>query len=99
MLRKFALVTEYSEDDLKNIILSAVAQALQEFTTKLANKSANSPPHTDYLLSRKQVSKLLNLSLISVAKLQKEGKLKSVILGGTYRYSQKHIMELLGNKK
>ena len=98
MSKQFALVTEYSELELKSIISAAVAEAIQQFELKKTIPSENSQNTSDHLLSRKEVCGILNLSLPTIAKLQKVGKIKAVTICGSYRYSQKHIADLLNNK-
>ena len=95
MQNKFALITE---KELKSIITTAVTEALLQYTSNLIPTSANSPPDPDYLLSRKAVCEILNLSLPTVSKLQKLGKIKAVTICGSYRYSKKHITDILNNK-
>jgi hypothetical protein len=92
---KFALITEI---ELKSIITTAVTEALLQYTSNLIPTSANSPPDPDYLISRKTVCEILNISLPTAAKLQKSGKIKAVTICGSYRYSKKHITDILNNK-
>ena len=98
MSKQFALVTEYSEIELKDIISSVVGEALKKYDLRALTPSENAQTTSDHLLSRKEVCKILNLSSPTVAKLQKAGKIKAVTFCGSYRYSQKHITDLLNNK-
>ena len=98
MSKQFALVTEYSELELKNIISAAVGEALQQYDLRATIPLENSQQTSDHLLSRKEVCEILNLSLPTVAKLQKAGKIKAITICGSYRYSKKHITDILNNK-
>lgn len=97
MSKRFSLQTEYNEIELKQIIADAVREILQQPLLQVVPQLSNSPPNfsSDKLLSRKDVSKLLNISLPTLAKLQNEGKIKAVIIGGSYRYSKKHIEQFI----
>lgn len=95
MQNKFVLITEI---ELKSIITTAVTEVLQQYTSNLIPTSANSPPDPDYLLSRKEVCAIFKISTPTLSKLQSLGKIKAVTICGNYRYSKKHITDILNNK-
>ena len=96
-MKKFSLITEYSEIELKELIAEVVSEALQQTLSKhlieLKNSGSNNSPNE--LLDRKAVCKLLKITLPTLSKLQNEGKLKALIVGGSYRYYKKDIDNFL----
>ena len=94
MAKRFSLLTEYSESELQDIIASAIKQALETFESKSSPPSA-APPWNEPLLSRTDVCKKLKLSNPTVSKLHKQGKLKAIVVGGSYRYSKKSIADFM----
>ena len=94
MAKQFSLLTEYSETELKEIILSTVQEVFNSIQNKL-------PPFTithqttEQLFSRTEICKKLQLSRPTIAKLQKTGTLKSIKAGGSYRYTNKHISDFI----
>ena len=95
-MRKF-INTEFSEQELRELIASTVKEVLQETFPKYLLLSNNSPPaiSNDKLLSRKEVCQLLKVSLPTVVKLHNEGKIKFSIIRGSYRYNKKDIDQFL----
>ena len=94
MQKKFALVTEYTEAEIKAIISEIIKETLQQHISQLPSTTSNSPP-VDSFVSRKDVCKILRLSVQTVALLQKQGVIKASIVGKSYRYSEKHIRSLI----
>lgn len=95
MAKRFSLVTEYNELELAEIIKTAVQLALEQYSSKVLNQSSNSPPTQDRLLTRRQVCAFLGITLPTLGRLQREGILKAIIIGGSYRYSKKHIDKVI----
>ena len=91
------ITTQYTSEEFKFLIDTAVSEALQQLIP-LVLKSTNSPPSTTKLLTRKEVCKILHVSLPTLSKLQRLGKIKAAIICGSYRFSEKQIMDLMNNK-
>ena len=91
------ITTQYTSEEFKSLIDTAVNEALQQLIP-LILKSTNSPPSADPLLTRGDVCKRLRVSTPTLSKLMKQGEVKSCVVGGSYRFSEKHIMEFLNKK-
>ena len=95
MSKKFSLLTEYSEHELKEIILQSIGEVLEKTVDKI-HKTGDVKIHSSQqMISRRELCEKLKLSLPTVAKLHKTGKLKAIIVGGVYRYSQKNITDFM----
>ena len=93
---KRCITTELTDAEFKQIITDAVTDILQQTLQKLNLQQATTEQAVNNnLLSRKQVSKLLGVSYPTLSRLQRDGKLKFIILGGNYRYRQKDILKLI----
>ena len=97
MSKRFYLLTEYNESDLKQIISEVLSDLLEKYLSKTPAYFSNSPPISsiDPLLTRSDVCKILHITIPTLSKLQDEGKIKAIIVGGSYRYSKKHIGEFI----
>lgn len=99
-MKKFSLVTEYSQEEILNLITQSiqtiVTHELQKVTTQL---SINSQPQSDQLLSRNDLKKMLGLSYPTLIKLHKDGTLRGKAIGGIYRYKQSDVSIFLSTKK
>ena len=80
------------------MIETAIKQALETFEFKFSPPPSSSPPGNEQLLSRTQLCRKLNLSRPTVAKLMREGKLKAIVAGGSYRFSTKSIADFISGK-
>ena len=102
MGKRFSLVTEYSEAELQELIISCINKVLDSrLASVLTSHSSNtSPPDSSQneLLSRKEVCKLLRISLPTLAGLQKKGEISFTIVGGSYRYGREEINKFLERK-
>jgi len=98
---KRTICTEYNDTEFKELVASAVKEVLEQSLSQFIPRLANPTPNqlSDRLLSRKEACKSLRISLPTLAKLQKEGKIKVVIIGGSYKYSNKHIQEVMNGSK
>lgn len=95
---KRCVTTELSDSEFKQIIFDAVAEILEQKLQKLnLSQQTASTGTNDKLLSRAEVCKLLRISLPTLSKLQKDGKLKFIILGGSYRYRKKDVEKILNS--
>lgn len=97
MSKRFYLQTEYNESEIRQLISDTVKDLLERTLLDLVPHISHSPPNCspDKLIDRNTVCKLLQISLPTLAKLQKSGKLKAIVVGGSYRYSKKHIEDLM----
>jgi hypothetical protein len=75
MPEKF-MVTNYDRDDLISLIKEAFKEELKEIL-----KQQEKPDDYDVLLSRKEVAELLKVSLVTINKYKREGKLPYCRLG------------------
>ena len=91
------ITTQYTSEEFKFLIDEAVKDALQQLIP-LISKSTNSPPSSSPLITRKQACLVLNISLPTLSNLVKSGRLKASIIGNSYRFSEKHIMDLINKK-
>jgi excisionase family DNA binding protein len=102
IIMKRYITTEYSDSEFKELINSTVNEALQQELSKVIPQFFNnSPPNffRDKFLNRKEVCELLRISLPTLAKIQSKGKLQATMVGGSYRYSKKHIEEYINSGK
>ena len=91
------ITTQYTSDEFKSLIDTAVKEALQQLIP-LVSKSTNSPPLTTALLTRKDACRRLHISLPTLSGLVKSGKIKASIIGNSYRFSEKDILDLINKK-
>lgn len=98
---KRCITTEYSDVDFTALIESTVKKVLQQSLLELAPHLSNSPPEklSEKLLDRKSVCELLKISLPTIAKLQREGKIRGVIVGGAYRYKKADVLAFINGTK
>ena len=101
MGKRFSLLTEYNESELKKIISEVLSDLLGKHLSKTPPYLSNSPPISsiDPLLTRSDVCKILHITLPTLSKLQDEGKIKAIIVGGSYRYSKKNITAFINGKE
>lgn len=91
------ITTQYTSEEFKSLIDTAVNEALQQLIP-LVLKSTSSPPLDTPLLTRKEASKRLHISLPTLSTLIKTGKIKASVIGSSYRFSEKNIMDLVNKK-
>lgn len=72
-------------DQLQNAIIQGVNLLLEDFKTNFQ------PRQPKTYLSRAEVSKMLNVSFVTLNKWNKSGKLKAVGIGGRVLYCQETI--------
>ena len=87
------ILTTYTPEQLTGIINEAVKEAvqmLQEGTKK---------QESEILLTRKEASELLKISLVTLNDWSKRGLLKSYIIGGRVLYKRKEVESALGEVK
>jgi excisionase family DNA binding protein len=89
MPEKF-IVTNYDRNDLISMIKEAFKEELKEIL-----KQQEKPDDYDVLLSRKEVSELLKVSLITISKYQRSGKLPYSRLGRNVYFKKRDIMKAL----
>jgi excisionase family DNA binding protein len=84
------LVTNYDREDLIAIIKEAFREELKEIL-----KQQEKADDYDVLLSRKEVAKLLKISLVTVNKYKRAGKLPYSRLGRNIYFKKGDIMKAL----
>lgn len=89
MTEKF-IMSNYDREDLILLIREAFKEELKEIL-----KKQEKPDDYDVLLSRKEVAKLLQVSLITVSKYQKKGSLPFNRLGRKVYFKKGDIMKAL----
>ncbi len=89
MVEKF-IVTNYDREDLISMIKEAFKEELKEIL-----KQQEKPDDYDDLLSRKEVAKLLKISLVTVNKYKRAGKLPYSRLGRNIYFKKGDIMKAL----
>jgi hypothetical protein len=94
---KRCIITEYSEEDLKNLIANVVKDTIQQSFSQFIPTLSNSPPNnsTDRFFSRKELCAKMKISLPTLANIQKRGEIKATIVAGSYRYTQKSLDDYL----
>lgn len=90
MVEKF-VVTNYDREDLIAIIKEAFKEDLKEILNQQEKES-----DYDKLLSRKEVAELLQVSLVTVSKYQREGRFPYSRLGRHIYFKKGDIMKALG---
>ena len=78
-------------EEFKNEILSGVQEKLNQFQKNLESKKSPS------YLTRKEVAKLLGVSLVTIHEWSKKGILKPKKIGTRIRFCTKAIQEILDN--
>lgn len=96
---KRVFVTEYSDYEFREILKETLFSIFKD-SGILKPPLAKVENHSlDNYLDRKQVCELLHLSYPTLLKLQREGKIKGKLVGGTYRYSLKQIKNYFNSSK
>lgn len=93
--------TTYTESELKSLFAEIIQPLITSEIQKIIASPNNSPPkESDTYLTRKETCQLLHLSLPTLTKLSKEGKLKAKVVGGSYRYSRQQVEKYMsgGNR-
>lgn len=88
-MEKF-IATNYERDDLITMIKEALHEELKDILLKQERESDYSA-----LLSRKEVAKLLKISLVTVSKFQREGKLPYSRFGNHIYFKKGDVMQAL----
>ena len=91
------IYTTYDESEIRNLLESIIRPIIASEIQKIILPSNSPHPDAKEFLTRKDVCKLLNLSLPTVTELTKKGLLKAKILGSTYRYSRAQIDNYMNN--
>jgi len=95
-MKKFSLLTEYSESELLLLIDQTVQKVVSQQLEKIIPLIANSPPvNTGKLLTRKEVKAILRISYPTLALLTKQNVLKAKLVGASYRYPHSEIIKYL----
>ena len=81
------LLTSLSFPELQSLIISSVETAVQSATAHLQSKNEI------VYLTRKQTSKLLGVSLVTLSEWTKEGKIKGYRISSRVRF-KRHEIEL-----
>ena len=89
MVEKF-IVSNYDREDLIAMIKEAFKEELKDIV-----KQQEKADDYDVLLSRKEVAKLLKVSLVTVSKYQRAGKLPYSKLGRNIYFKKGDIMKAL----
>ena len=91
---KQIILEQFSIDEFKLFIEEIVRSEFSKI--KLIT-----PPQTEeYLLTRKEVSKLLKISYVTIAEWTKCGKLTAYVLGkNRIRFKKDEVLSFLSNKK
>lgn len=76
---------QVTPEQLQNAIIEGVKTQLKHFTEQFKQ------PAPETYLSRLEVSKMLNVSLVTLNKWNKSGKLKAVGIGGRVLYRSSDI--------
>lgn len=84
------IVTNYDRDELISMIREAFSTELSEILAKQEKES-----DYDQLLSRKEVAELLKVSLVTVSKYQKQGRLTFYRIGSRVYFKKGDIMEAI----
>lgn len=94
------IYTTYNEVEIRDLLANILQPIIASEVQKAILVSTNTnilPPDTKEFLTRKDVCKLLNVSLPTVTELTKKGLLKAKIVGSTYRYSKIQINNYMNN--
>lgn len=86
--------------EINGVNMSELASQLQRIETQLLTISTNPQSPTDTeLLTRKEVSELLSITLPTVHEWTKKGILKAYRMGNRLKYKKAEIMETLTQNK
>jgi len=87
---------------LSQIPLSELKQQLRDIIKeelKISNSNIAEPKEPGELLTRKQVAKILKVSLVTLDKWRKEGKIKYIGIGSPVRFKYSDVMKALENRR
>jgi excisionase family DNA binding protein len=84
------IVTNYDRDEIISMIREAFSAELVEIMAKQGKES-----DYDQLLSRKEVAEMLKVSLVTVRKYQKQGRLTFYRIGRNVYFKKGDIMEAI----
>ena len=82
------LFSSISINELENRIVNRLITELGAVST-----NSNPTPQADDLITAKQVSKLLGVSLVSIHKWKKDGKLKFYRFGTRIRFKKSEVLQ------
>lgn len=98
-MKKFTLITEYSEQEIINIIEHCIQLTIkQELQKHVATINSTTTAWGTTLLTRKELRRILKLSYPTISRLTKNGTLKAKVVGGSYRYAESSIAKYLNEK-
>ncbi len=89
MKRKLIQVYEIEPEEFKKEILEGIEKLLKEFSEKFT------PKEPEIWLSRKDVSELLGVSLVTIYQWSKDGILKAYKIGTRVRFKRSDIEQTL----
>ena len=89
MVEKF-IVTNYDRDEIISMIKEAFNTELAEILNKQEKES-----DYDQLLSRKEVADMLKVSIVTISKYQKQGRLPFYKIGNRVHFKKGDIMEAI----
>lgn len=84
-------------DELDNIINKRVSESLEIKAKELKDELAKNYVFNDYNLTRKDVAKVLAISLRQVDNLKSKGKLKSCLIGKSVRFKNSVVQDYIKN--
>jgi excisionase family DNA binding protein len=95
MKKKLIQVYEIEPKEFKNEILEGIEKLLGEFSKKFT------PKEPEIWISRKEVSELLGVSMVTIHNWSKDGILKAYKIGNRVRFRRSDIEKTLlsSNKK
>ncbi len=100
-MKKFQIVTEYDENELRCIVEQTIYKVLHQELERIIPATRSSSTGVNGTgtkwLTRKEVKELLKISLPTIAKLHRSGQLKAKLVGGSYRYSENEVQRYLNN--
>lgn len=90
--------SEQSFDKLPQSVAYLIKE-VSELKSLLINKNEENPKEKDTLMTPKETAKLLDISLTTLWRWEKKGRLKCYAIGGTRYYKRNEVLEALTLKK
>jgi len=87
-------VLEFTRDDLERLVKDALSLEFQKMMFKLNDLNVNNSQKSD-LMTREEVSKLLNVSLVTLHNWEKKKVLVSRKVGGRVLYLRDEVYQRL----
>jgi hypothetical protein len=93
-MKKFLLLTEYSQLELQNLIEQSLEKVVKE-QLQTFQKNPSKTDKNEKLFTRQDLKKILRVSYPTIAKITTEGLLQGKLIGSSYRYREIDVQNYL----